>query len=513
MAWFTAATSTSGLDLVLCKPFFLLVTVCVSIAAAVSGFISYNTFGLSQNALTLLVLALGGILASTSSYFIHPSVGRHCLAIMFVMLAPASIYSWHLDRQAGYSTCMSAQSSSSLLSSIDECASFMTFPILTVQLILYIGNAINAKFKQNWFWCFVAIVCAILNACYLYFDIRVRETALSTKLMDAMYILFCGFLFFVIVILRQKSHAKALKSSQKDALVLNNLWAQCPPSEKADLDTVFDNFGALQHVIDHQNMTVAELHQDCDDIEEIYDRGQFINSSFQDLIESWFDSVPDQHFCDPEGTYADSFNLNLSALAGDVTVIRGPIKLPTRAIAKIYRTYKYDSSRLTDVVRCSVICSNLRAISKISSRICESGFATSHVSSSIWQRVLSVCPNFRSVRENIDYDTLNKIPMPIRNARSHFSLFEICRIRNRFHSNYNAIDGYRDVSFKLKMGFVESTTGGCWFVPVELWPLKGSSIKTLICELQLKLRPGALPPEQQQSMHSRYVDRRNLLSQ
>jgi hypothetical protein len=506
--WFTAATSTSGLDLVLCKPFFLVVTVCVSIAASVSGWISYSTFGFLQNALTLLVLALGGFVASATTYFIHPSVGRHCLAIMFAMLVPASLYSWHLDRQAGYSSCMREQSSGNLLSSIEECGAFMTFPILTVQLILYIGNAVNAKFKQNLFWYFVAVVCAILNACYLYFDINVRKTELSAKFFDAAYILFCGLLVFVILIRRRKSLAEALKSSQNDALFLNNLWNQYPENDKVDFDRVFDTLDDdIQQVVDRQNNAVSELHQECDDINEIYDRGQFVNASFQEMIESWFDSVPDQHYCDPESTHAHSFNLKLSALADDVTVVRGPIKLPARAISKVYRTYKYDSSRLTDVVRCSVVCSNLKTISAITSRICASGIAKANVSSSIYQRVLSFFQNSQK-EETI-------IPMTCLNASSSptTGLFEICRIRNRFHSSYDARDGYRDISFKLKMGFEESTSGGCWFVPVELWTLKKASVKTLICELQLKLKLKDQSYEHQQAMHSHYVERRNLLSQ
>jgi hypothetical protein len=504
---FTAATSTSGLDLVLCKPFFLVVTVGVSIAASVSGLISYNKFGFLQNALTLLVLALGGFVASASAYFIHPSVGRHCLAIMFVMLAPASLYSWYLDREAGYSTCILAQSSGNLLSSIEECGTFMTFPILTVQLILYIGNAVNAKFKQNLFWLFVAVFSAILNACYLYFDTSFREVELSAKVLDAAYILCCGFLVFVILIRRQKSHTQALELSQKDALILNKLWNQYPANEKVDFDRVFDTLHAVQQVVDRPNKPVSELHQECDDINEIYERGQFVNASFHEMIESWFDSVPDQHFCDPESTYAKSFNLKLSALADNVTVIRGPIKLPTRAISKVYRTYKYDSSRLTDVVRCSVVCSNLKTISAITSRICETGVANDNISSSMCQRVLSFFQN------TLTEETI--IPMTNLNARSNASsgLFEICRIRNRFHSSYNAIDGYRDISFKLKMGFEESTSGGCWFVPVELWKLKKGSIKTFICELQLKLQLKEQDHDQMQSMHSHYVERRNLLSQ
>ncbi len=506
---FTAATSTSGLDLVLCKPFFLLVTVGVSIAASVSGLISYNKFGFLQNALTLLVLALGGFVASATAYFIHPSVGRHCLAFMFAMLAPASLYSWYLDREAGYSTCMIAQSSGNLLSSIEECGTFMTFPILTIQLILYIGNAVNAKFKQNFFWLFVAVFSTILNACYLYFDTNFRKVELSAKVLDAAYTLCSGLLVFVILIRRRKSHAQALELSQKDALILNKLWNQYPANEKVDFDQVFDTLDAtIQQVVDRQNKPVPELHQECDDINEIYERGQFVNASFQEMIESWFDSVPDQHFCDPESTYAQSFTLKLSALADNVTVIRGPIKLPTRAISKVYRTYKYDSSRLTDVVRCSVVCSNLKTISAITSRICQSGVANANVSSSIFQRVLSF------FQDTLTEETI--IPMTIPNARSSIAstgLFEICRIRNRFHSSYDATDGYRDISFKLKMGFEESTSGGCWFVPVELWKLKKGSIKTFICELQLKLQLKEQDHDQLKSMHSHYVERRNLLSQ
>jgi hypothetical protein len=504
VAWFTAATSAAGLDLVLCKPFFLLVCLLVALGSLTAGLISYGTFGWSQNALTLLVLAAGGIATSASSYFVHPSFGRHCLVVMFSMLAPSSVFAWYLDRQAGYSTCAQAQTQNNLLSSFDTCASFMSFPILTVQLILYAGNAFNAKFAQHLFWYFVAVVCAILNACYLYLDVNIRESSLFAKLLDVLFMSFCIFLFLFIKIRRITSRNKAIALTSPDAVALNSLWSQVDSFEKVDTDGVFDAFEHLQCVIDLPHRAVPNLHQDCDDIQELFSRGQFLNVSFQDWIESWFDStVSDQQFFNPESPYADHFKLNLAALAGSVTVMRGPIKLPSRAIAKVYRSYNSDSSRLTDIVRCSVVCTNIAAITEIAAQVCLSGAAPSGIRSSVLKHVLIFCSGSRS--GNI----LNVAP----SEPPCGFMFEICRIRNRFHRSWNPLDGYRDLSFKLKLGYEESLSGGCWFVPVKEWALKKGSMKTLICELQLQLQYPTLDRSSLASMHSRYVERRNLLSQ
>jgi hypothetical protein len=263
-------------------------------------------------------------------------------------------------------------------------------------------------------------------------------------------------------------------------------------------------------------MTPPPLLQESSNLQELYDRGNFINYTFQEWVESWFAASSDLVFSDPSSKFSNAFKLDLSHIS-NVEVLRGPIKQPSRAISKIYRSYGGDVAKLTDVVRCTILCKEACHLIQIAESVLKHGFPAETKTFSRCTKIFGELFNFCS-SDVKDDDSDDEDAAPISEGQKE-AAFVISRIRNRFDdswtSNTESADGYRDLSFKLLIAFEESDCGGCWFVPVANWARKKRSengLHTMICELQLKLK-GTLEGADMEKMHARYVKQRNLLSQ
>jgi hypothetical protein len=167
---------------------------------------------------------------------------------------------------------------------------------------------------------------------------------------------------------------------------------------------------------------------------------------------------------------AGLFKIDLSDIA-NVDVIRGPIKRPSRAIAKAYRSYASNVARLTDIVRCTVLCKDpldlIRIAEKIRSRGCP---AKNTRRLALLSKMIRALFNWCSSRVDStaeDHseeaeDTL--IEKDEKNTR-------LCDCKNRFDDEWTADNDlaaeHRDLSFKFLMAFEESDCGGCCFVPVS----------------------------------------------
>lgn len=93
--------------------------------------------------------------------------------------------------------------------------------------------------------------------------------------------------------------------------------------------------------------------------------------------------------------------------------------------------------------------------------------------------------------------------------------FEILRIKNRFQSetaNSGRVIGYRDVSIKVKFGYKESPNGSICFVPVLEWTSNSSRVRTIVTEIQLRLKDFQTIFEQKTTIHDNYVFYRDILS-
>jgi hypothetical protein len=107
---------------------------------------------------------------------------------------------------------------------------------------------------------------------------------------------------------------------------------------------------------------------------------------------------------------------------------------------------------------------------------------------------------------------------PRSDAASSRHIMQVMRVRNRFDPNISGkqlVGGYRDLSLKIKMGFMctQSNSDYVKFVPVDRWC--DSNVKRIIFEMQLHLDGMQLGDDVAGPMnqsHAVYVDARNIMS-
>jgi hypothetical protein len=94
--------------------------------------------------------------------------------------------------------------------------------------------------------------------------------------------------------------------------------------------------------------------------------------------------------------------------------------------------------------------------------------------------------------------------------------FEILRVKNRFKppsaGDARSVVGYRDVSIKVKIGYKESPSGCIIFSPVKEWAENSVRVRTIVAEIQLRLKDFQRVSEQKTSIHANYVFYRDILS-
>jgi hypothetical protein len=503
LSLFTAATSKSALDLLLGKPFFQFVILLFFAAGTYSAVISYSRYEWEGNTISTVCLAIGCGAAGPVSYFWHPRYGRYTLAVMFIALIGATIYGWYSSRDGGFGYCEIAQATNNLNTDFETCDNYFFFVIVFVQLIEFSGCLAFSLIWQQYFWLYLFLINTILNVCWYIADRIIIRSKPTDKIQDLTYAGVMFFVFCFLLVSRQKLRLKALFSGEKAAEEYRKSWKTICLMQKEHLDSLkksIENFKNFKDVMDSTHKPLPPLLQNTSNLQELYDRGQFMNYTFQEWVQSWFKSN-DIQFADPQ--FASRFKVDLSAISKNVEVIRGPIKQPSRAISKIYRTYGGKVERLTDVVRCTVLCKNISDILEISKAVLDKGCATAKPDN---------CARCTKVFQQLwAFFSANHISSFTEQNADQAAVFEISRIRNRFDESWRAADGYRDLSFKLLVAAEESDCGGCWFVPVERWPKKREG-EFMICELQLKLK-GEWTEQDAEQMHDTYVQQRDLLSQ
>jgi hypothetical protein len=253
------------------------------------------------------------------------------------------------------------------------------------------------------------------------------------------------------------------------------------------------------------------------DIDRLYADAESVNSAFQDLCKSWFDDDPlaSTTLCENSPSAQSTFNFkaynpDVNVSAGKPRVISGPVKLASRAICKIVRLYRGDASRLTDLMRCVIVFADMNDLLYCMRVFAERGYVRQQPAG---HSLLANLSRFHQYFNN------RVLGLPSRAQRSHhdasaWHAFEILRIKNRFEPMRNADTGrgvgYRDVSIKLRFGHKETPNGSVHFVPVQEW--NSSRVRTLVMEIQLRLKDFQAVIEQKTSVHDNYVFYRDILS-
>lgn len=164
--------------------------------------------------------------------------------------------------------------------------------------------------------------------------------------------------------------------------------------------------------------------------------------------------------------------------------IPGPVKQVTRSISKTVRSYRGNFRRLTDLVRATIVFETFLDI----------------------QNFLQAL-HHKSKCSDDDKELSNKI-------------MRIMRVRNRFDPSplysKQLFGGYRDISLKIKMGFVcvrtAAFTDRVKFVPMNRW--RDHHTKTLVFEIQLHHMEMQLGDNisDKEKYHNMYVKSRDWMS-
>jgi hypothetical protein len=298
----------------------------------------------------------------------------------------------------------------------------------------------------------------------------------------------------------------ALRHCIGDDFRREKLWQKISNEEMAALQQFCDFTRSIYGFRGFKNS--SPICQELNSIEDLYFLAHVSNSMFQDF----FQFLASESKAIPESLTlcSSSFVKAMEAVKARLnkqkcTLVRGPVKRPDRAIAKVFRTYGGDVSKLTDLVRCSLMfdCfSDMECFAKALFSICCFGFGFTE--------------NHRPNLPNAEmcYPLLNQ-----NHPENH--LFSIERIRNRFDSSYSSASAYRDVSIKVTIGVQSSTKGKHVLVPVSEWNnpsskssvgiCRNKSVRLFVCEVQLH-HSGIQLDDESSTVHNNYVTMRNLAS-
>jgi len=182
----------------------------------------------------------------------------------------------------------------------------------------------------------------------------------------------------------------------------------------------------IHEVVDEYTQSGKRLQRE-DSINVLFQQAQLLNSLFHAEIQALLQSFGDVCHFEP-----------------------GPIKTPARAIEKVVRRYYRRPSHLTDIVRCRVFFKDFQSVSHFVEDI----------------RSKALLPD-NSFENELSHD-------------SSTCIFKICGVKNRFSSEYRAIDsfGFRDLQLNLEVGFRDGK-----IVPCQEW--SSSGVKRHICEVQV----------------------------
>lgn len=365
-SFMTIVYSTFAMEQALAKPFFGLLF--MSIIAVVFSCVSVYQFlsGEMGTAIINLVRGLGfGLTWMCINVFNSIRSARKVLLFTFTLTALASIAAVVVvDKFVNgrivwdYSRSCSQYLNSELKHRYGTCIAYQ-FSYNSWQAFLFLLVGAFVLWKQEWVWRLLCFGCSTLAFINLIFQILLQ----SEGPFDYFIVLSISAVLIVTEALKYYGTLQAIQLIQGTKTILSELWksfckdkelehllllADCVQKECEQSPTVLDKSKKLgkwetpaQHTACLRPFTFRcgsssveppEIHQETSDFDELYRRAACLNDTFQLWIESFFNE-----FTQPSGYvykmphHADEFKKN--RLKGQT--IRGPVKRPDRAIAKV----------------------------------------------------------------------------------------------------------------------------------------------------------------------------------
>jgi uncharacterized membrane protein len=504
--WATALFCPSSLDLILCKPIFQ--RILALFAVVCSSIVIYNIETGRVRTLTFLPLvtfAISCTVVPSVAYFVSPSWGRRAITAFSFLLVASAFGALALYKCADGS-CSIDQSEvcrTSYPEAFYRCRN-LEIVYQSAMASFFLSCAITSGWFLKRFWVVFCIGVACLNSLAFGIDFSLGSTQIYQ---DAGLVIGVIIIYFLTRYFESQALQSAVKVVEEDAAIYRDFWRQVASSQdyqESEIELLTDIFGPA---IDGKYIGKRHIvvRQPCNDISFLYQQGEFINDSFQRYVESWFSVAKAEKlnfFCDPRHAAVVMASCNIPSGSTVPVVVRGPVKIPSRAISKCYRCYQRQPAFITDIVRCRVNCQNISVVSAILKFVLEHGMVSGD----------SMDVSNRSLLQRIFSESNRHDPLKLCYRAEPNHLFHIIRCRNRYDNRIplDRIDsGYRDCNLKLMMGYTSSTQGTPWFVPVSLWD---SSTFFHVCEIQIVLLDPNSRELTSHQMHQRYIRMRDLVS-
>lgn len=506
--WATALFGPSSLDLILCKPIFqklllLLFFVCFTVVFinVEAGRTRTLTF------LPLVTFACSCAVVPLVSYFVTPSWGRRSITAFSFLLFASAFGSLALYKCANGSCSINqSQVCSDQYFGVFLLCRNLEIIYQCAMASFFLSCAITSGWFLKYFWVVFCIGVACLNTLAFGIDITLGNTQ---YFQDAGLVIGAIVIYLVTRYIRKQALISAFRVVNNDVNTHNDFWtavANSPSYKSSDIETLTDRFGSAIDGKYKGNRPLA-ICQPINDISLLYQQGEFINDSFQQYVESWFSVVKvddPSFFCDPLHACEVLVSCNFPNGATIPSVIRGPVKIPSRSISKCYRCYQRQPKFLTDIVRCRVNCHSILVLCEILRFVLDHGFIADRSFSDFSH--LPLLQRITRAQSN-EY---NPLEQSIHAGPAH--IFQILRCRNRYDKRIPSEQiesGYRDCNLKLLMGYTSSYQGIPWFVPASMWD---SKTKFHVCEIQIVLLNQQAQDLTSHQMHQRYIRMRDLVS-
>jgi RNase P subunit RPR2 len=212
------------------------------------------------------------------------------------------------------------------------------------QALLFLLGAAFTIYRQDWFWRLMCIGCSILVIINLVFRIQLE----NEELFDYFVVVANCSVLIVTELLKQYGTLQAIRSTQKGQIKLTEIWCKIIANHEQDLKEIAKfvsdkcsskSFAILDRSKDlgkwraRSQTEPPKIRQSVSDFDELYLRAVSLNDVFQKLIESFFaeHSNPSRYLYNVTSNNQLPFKGN---------AIRGPVKRPHRAIAKVFTLAK-----------------------------------------------------------------------------------------------------------------------------------------------------------------------------
>jgi hypothetical protein len=341
----TAIYSSSAFDIMLCKPIYHLAIIAIGFVMIPFGHSALLITGVFDgSAIILLWTGAAVVAASLLAMCFAPRYGRYMYALLFCGNAAIQIAVF----VAGYfanGRSVLFHGDEDLLIASRISAEFCRIYQFMSRLLFFLLMLYSVMLKQRIAWRSFTIFMIHYNAFIIIMNKAVlRPPSNASLTLSAVTITVCACLLLVTEISNRWGKMKARNLVLEDLNERKMKWSnficdsvQFERFEEIDSRLQKSGLGPVCERISAQNDLIPIIvHQEHGDIDRLYGDCIVLNYFFQDWIRLWFisgKSKDEFECCNPKSPFKDAFKLHIEDCFPEV--LRGPIKAPNRAIAKV----------------------------------------------------------------------------------------------------------------------------------------------------------------------------------